>query len=176
MSSELLLFYLETETHASFINPVLAKAINLAIFLTFLYFILRKPMAQFFRDRAEGIRAQLKRAEREKQEALAKLKEVEERLSKLDSEVARIRTEAEREAEAEYQRVIAGANEDAEKLRQLARREIEAAAKTARLELKAFVAEKTVELAESIIKREIRDEDDNRLITDYVKELEEVGR
>jgi len=48
--------------------------------------------------------------------------------------------------------------------------------KAARAELRAFVAENAVHMAEGIIRREIRPEDSSRLISEYVNELTEVQR
>ena len=62
------------------------------------------------------------------------------------------------------------------KLREQARREIESAAKAARAELRQFAAEQSVRLAEEMIRREIRPEDDARLVKEYVEELGGVRR
>ncbi|HWP43236.1 MAG TPA: hypothetical protein VNO14_08390, partial [Blastocatellia bacterium] len=97
-------------------------------------------------------------------------------LARLDQEVAEIRAEAEREAQREAERIRQAAAADAEKIRQMAQREIEGALKAARSELHAFVAEHSVEMAETIIWREIRPEDDKRMLTEYLDNLREVNR
>lgn len=160
------------EASASFLSPTLAKAINLLIYVGILVFLLRKPMAAFFQNRNAEIEQQLKKAEREKEEALAKLKQVEERLNKLDAEIEEIKAQAAREAEAEYARIIAGAQDDATKLRELAQRELQSLTKAARQELKAYAAEEAVNLAEQVIRRELNQTDANRIIADYIDELE----
>ena len=48
--------------------------------------------------------------------------------------------------------------------------------KAARAELRAYTAEQSVRLAEDIIRREMRPEDDARLVKEYVEELGGVGR
>ena len=65
---------------------------------------------------------------------------------------------------------------DAEKVRQTAQREIEGAMKAARTELRAFVAEQSVGLAETIIRREIRPDDNTRMLNKYIDELHEVSK
>lgn len=157
-------------------TSTLAKILNLTVFVVVLYFILRKPLAEAFRARREGIRQQLMRAQEERNAALAKLEEVEGRLSRLDAEVEAIRAQAQKEAAEERARIERATEEDMRKLREQAQREIESAAKAARAELRAYAAEQSVRMAEELIRREIKPEDDARLISGYVEELGGIRR
>ncbi len=156
--------------------PVFAKVVNLLLFAGVMYFILRRPLGEAFRGRQEGIRRELMRAEEERSAAVAKLQEVEGRLERLDSEVEAIREQARREAAEERARIERAAEEEVRKIREQARREIESASKAARAELHAYAAEQSVRLAEEMIRRDIRPEDDGRLLGEYVEELGGVGR
>ena len=156
--------------------PVFAKVINLLLFVGVMYFILRRPLGEAFRARQEGIRRELMRAEEERSAAVAKLEEVEGRLSRLDSEVEAIREQARREAAEERVRIERAAEEEIRKIREQARREIESASKAARAELRAYAAEQSVRMAEEMIRGEIRPEDDAHLVREYVEELGGVGR
>ncbi len=62
------------------------------------------------------------------------------------------------------------------KLREQARREIESAAKAARAGLREYAAEQSVRLAEEMIRRDMRPEDDERLVRGYVDELGGIKR
>ncbi|MCS6884294.1 MAG: hypothetical protein RMM17_08585 [Acidobacteriota bacterium] len=154
----------------------LPKAINLAIFLAFMIFILRKPMADFFNSRRASIKDELRRALEEKEAAEAKLRLVEDKLLFLNEEIERMRAEAEREAAAEYERLIKQAEEEAERIRLAARREIESAVKLAKQQLREFAAEKSIELASAILTKELRPRDDDRLLDEFAKELEGVQK
>jgi ATP synthase F0 subunit b len=156
--------------------PVIAKVFNLLLFAGAMYFILRRPLAEAFKARQEGIRRDLMRAEEERRAAVAKLQEVEVRLSRLDSEIEAIREQAQREAAEERARIERAAEEEVRKIREQARREIESASKAARAELRTYAAEQSVRLAEEMIRREIRPEDDAHLVREYVGELGGVGR
>jgi F-type H+-transporting ATPase subunit b len=156
--------------------PIIAKVFNLLLFAGAMYFVLRRPLAEAFRARQEGIRRDLMRAEEERREAVAKLEEVEGRLARLDSEVKAIREHAQREAAEERERIERAAEEEVRKIREQARREIESASKAARAELRAYAAEQSVRMAEEMIRREIRPEDDAHLVREYVGELGGVGR
>ena len=159
-------------------NPDIWRVLNLLVFVIFLIYILRSKVriGQVFDNRAAAIVKELEQAKRDKQEAQARLAELEARLGKLDQEVAEIRAEAERESAREAERIRQMAAADAEKLRQTAQREIEGAMKGARGELRAFVAEQSVALAEGIIRREIRPEDNTRMVNRFIDDLSEVSK
>ncbi|HLM54618.1 MAG TPA: ATP synthase F0 subunit B, partial [Pyrinomonadaceae bacterium] len=102
--------------------------------------------------------------------------EVEERLARLNGEVEQIRAQAQREAAEEGQRIERATEEEIRKLREQARREIENASKAARAGLRAYAAEQSVRMAEEIIRRDMRPEDDERLVRGYVEELGGIRR
>lgn len=156
--------------------PTAAKVVNLLLFVGVMYYFLRRPIKEAFRARQESIRAELMRAEEERDAAVAKLKEVEGRIARLDEEVEAIRANAQREAAEERARVERATEDEMRKIREQARREIESAAKAARAELRAYAAEQSVMLAEEMIRRDIRPEDEAHLVREYVEELGGVRR
>jgi F-type H+-transporting ATPase subunit b len=144
--------------------PIISKAVNVTIFFGILYLLLRKPLSRFFHERLALARADLERAAREKDEAEKKMRELELRLNHLDSELTEIRLLSEREALTERERIEKETERSIEKLRIMAKREIEAAKQVAIFELREFAATKSVEMAEAVIRQEITPEDDRRLI------------
>lgn len=141
---------------------------NLVLVVAVLVGVARKPLASFFASRSKAIRDQLEEAQRARQEAEAKLAEINLRMSRLDDELKEIRAAAEREAQEEHRRLIAAAERDAERIVDGARREINAMTRAAQLELKAHVAELSVQLAKEKIRDEITDDDRNRLFARFV--------
>jgi len=148
-----------------------AKLVNLAIFLTILYLLLRKPAREFFRQRLASVRETLDRAAREKQEATTKMAELDSRLNHLDAELQGIKAQSDREAAAERSRVDAEARRDIEKIREMAGREIEAAKQVAMADLREFAATKAVDLAEQMIRREMTPADDANLLARVGQEM-----
>jgi ATP synthase F0 subunit b len=155
-------------------NPLIPKTFNLLLFLAVMIYILRRPFSQAMQDRRDAIQNELKRAKAEKAAAEEKLREIEARLNRLNEEVNEIRLTAEREAKAEFERLVKQAEEEAERLKVTAQREIEGAAKAAQMQLREYAAAKSVELAETIIRREMKPDDNARLIGNFAKELERV--
>ena len=149
------------------------RIVNLVIFIAFLVYILVKKIkiGEVFDRRADGIRKQLEQARREKEEAERRLAEVETRLARLDEEVSQIKAQNEAESAREHDRIMKGAATDADKIGQTAQRELEGAMKAAKSELRAFVAEQSVQLAEAMIRADLRADDAGRLLDKYIDEL-----
>lgn len=156
--------------------PTIAKLVNLLLFIGLMFYFLRRPISEAFRGRQESIRNELMRAEEERAAAESRLEEVEGRLARLDAEVEVIRANAQREAAEERARVERATEAEIRKIREQARREIESAGKAARTELRMFTAEQSVKLAEEMIRRDIRPEDDAHLAREYVEELGGIRR
>jgi len=149
------------------------KFFNLAIFVLALVYILTRKakLGEAFKARREGIKQELARAQQERDAALAKLKEVEERLGLLDTEVATIKEQSVRQAAEERERIARSTETEITRLSEQATREIESAGKAAKKELRRYTAEQSVRLAEEIVRREMKPEDDARLIANNIEEL-----
>ncbi len=113
--------------------------INFAIFLALAIYFFRKPLANMAAKRRQNYLSAVKVANEAKELAVAKLAEIDARLSGLDREVAAIIDTANQEAERESARIIDAANRLAANLREEASRIAEAEIVRARQELKMTV-------------------------------------
>lgn len=155
------------------------KFVNLAVFIAGMLYLHRRfgsKVSKALSERGEGIKRELQRAREEKEQALAKLAEVEAKIKRMDSEVSSIREQAKLEAEAERERIKVATEAEMTKLKKQAQREIDSAAKAAVQELREFAAQQSVALAEESIKRDLRTEDDKRIIGLNVEQLGRSGR
>ena len=172
-----ILIVLADGTGSQFLTlETVAKLLNLLLFVGLMIYVLRRPLKEKLQERRDGIRRDLMRAQEERSAALAKLEEVEARLAKLGAEVEAVRVKAQREAAEERARIEQQTEEDARKLREQTRREIESASKAARSSLREYAAEQSVRLAEDMLRREMRPEDDARIVSEYVEELGGIRR
>lgn len=151
------------------------KVLNLFLFVAVLVYLLRRPMTDAFRGRRDSIRRELIRAQQERDAAMLKLEEVESKLERLDVEILAVKDRAVREAAAERERLARATDADVKKLTEQARREIDSAGKAARQELQTYAAEQTVGIAQAIIEKEVRAEDDARLIRASLSKVERGG-
>jgi F-type H+-transporting ATPase subunit b len=148
------------------------KFVNLALFIGLMIYVLMKAdIRGAFRARGETIKAELEKARTERDAALAKLKEVEARLAGMTDQISSIGQRSKTEVEQERRRIAQSTQEEIAKLTVQAQREIENAGKVAKNELKNFAAEQSILMAEELIKRDMRPEDDARLMMHSVEEM-----
>jgi F0F1-type ATP synthase membrane subunit b/b' len=105
------------------------------------------------------------------QSATTRLSVVEQKLQKMDEEIASLRTAAMQEAAAERTRIDEMAKADAAKIAHNAEIEINAAAKMARLDLKKYASELAVELAEKRIQQGMSAESDRVIFRSFLDDL-----
>src|SRR5215213_10475596 len=144
------------------------KFLNLAIFTTAAIFVLRRPINQALLARRESIQQELVTAQTEHEQALAQVAEADAMLSRLDGDVRSVHEQSRKEAESERQRLAASTTRELEKLTQQAEREVETADKLARKELRQYLATRSVELARESVRNQMRPEDDTHLIKESI--------
>lgn len=147
------------------------KFVNLAIFLVLGIYVLRHKINERLLARRDSIQQELIAAKTEREQALAKVAEADNLLSRLHEDVITVHEQARLEAEQERQRLAAGTEREVEKLKQQAQREIERADKIARKELRRYLAHRSIELARESLRHRMRPEDDTLLIEESIGEL-----
>lgn len=147
------------------------KFINLAIFIAGLVYVLKKPVGDAFKAKREEIRAELIRAEEEKQAALAKLTSAEAKLAQLETEKEIVLAKAKAEADAEKKRLAEQTRADAERLKLQAEAELTRLANQTRSELRRFSAEESIRLAEEKLRNQIDDAKDVKLVKASIAEI-----
>ena len=150
----------------------LFKWINFAIVAGALIWVFAKILPPKFRANAEKISSAITKATAAKAEADRQLKDAEQRLGRLEDEVRALRAEAEKEGAAEAERIRALAKSDVEKVGVAAKAEIEAAERAARIELKALAAKLAVDGAESLVAKQLTPQTQDALIAGFVKSLQ----
>jgi F-type H+-transporting ATPase subunit b len=148
------------------------KWLNFSILFGGLGWYLRKPLGEFLRARVKGIEEGLANAREAKQDALSKTAEIQSRLARLDEEIREIRAQAGRDSAEERARLLESARLEAQKILDLASREIEGLKKSARLELKTYVAELAVKLAEERLRTSVGADEDRKIIQKFIDSLD----
>ncbi len=159
------------ETYLNYPGFEAWKFINLAIFVALLVYLLRKPLSNAFKARREIIRAELVKAQQERDAAMSKLNETEARLARLDSEVADVRKNSQHEAEAEESRIAAQTEAEITKIREQAKRELASSTQAAKQELRKYSAEESIRLAEEMIRKNLQNADSERLVSASINGL-----
>ncbi|MBU1162688.1 MAG: F0F1 ATP synthase subunit B [Proteobacteria bacterium] len=147
------------------------RVMNFAVLVGALFFLLRKPVAQFFSSRIKGIEDQLNELETKKKDAEQTLEKYKEKLAKLDQEGKKIVDDYIRQGNEAKERILKEAESAADKLKEQARRNIDYEINQAKLRLKEEVLEKAMVKAEEMIKNELTIEDHGRLVDEYLEKV-----
>jgi len=97
---------------------------------------------------------------------------VEEKLQRLEAEIAVFKASALREMESERQRMQQAGAEEAARILESARAQTEIAVRGGKLELQNYAAQKAVTLAEDLIRARLDDAGRRRLVTQFAASLE----
>ena len=147
------------------------KVLNFAILAIFLFFVAKKPVKEFFTSRIKGIENELADLEQKKEEAEKKIAKFEAKLKDLDAESKKIVDAYIKQGEEAKKRILVQAEEEAGKLEDMAKRNIDLEFKTAKAELKKEIVEKAIAEAEKLIQSSISADDQARLVDEYLEKV-----
>lgn len=147
------------------------KVINFLVLVGALFYIAKKPVAQFFSSRVKGIQEQLADLEQKKADAQKVLADYESKIADLSKESERIIEDYVRQGEEAKKRILAEAEAQAIKLEESAKRNIEQEFKSAKSKLQQDIAEKALAQAELLVKESISSEDQDRLVDEYLDKV-----
>ena len=148
------------------------KVVNFVLLVLACFFIAKKPVAQFFSSRTKGIEEELTDLEQKKADAEKKLAEYEARFRNLEQESEKIVEDYIKQGEDAKKRILEEAEAQAEKLEDMAKRNIEQEFKAAKATLQQDVVDRAMEQAQALIKKSITTQDQNRLVDEYLKKVE----
>jgi F0F1-type ATP synthase membrane subunit b/b' len=145
--------------------------LNFAIVVALLVYGFGKAVP-YFRRHAQEISEKIAEGTRAREAAEADRRAAQAKLAGIDTEVAALRADAKRGAQAEGERLRAQARAEAEAIERSAQMEIAAAERAARMELKALAARIAVERAEAVLRSELTPRTEAALFGNFVAELE----
>ncbi len=134
-----------------------------------------KPILTGLQRREQFIRESLESAKRDREAAEARLREFEERMRAAREQAAAIVEEGRRDAEVVRKQIEEEARQSGDALIERAKREIGVARDTALRDLYDASADLAMNMAGSVLKRQLNDEDHGRLVSDALAELQTKG-
>ena len=153
------------------LKDLLWRTLNFAVLLVVLIKVLSKPIANGLRARQQSIREQFTDLEERKAEADTAYKTYEEKLAAIDLEVSDIIKSAIEQGEAEKDRIIEEANRAAADIKRQAEMAIQHELAEAKLKLREQVANQAVVMAEELIRKNLEEADQVKLIEDYLSKV-----
>jgi F-type H+-transporting ATPase subunit b len=149
--------------------------INSGILILLIATFLVRKVPALYRKRRETIQAALVDARSATEQANERLSAVEERLSRLDTEIEAIRQQAERDVLQDEARIKQALEDERRRIVESAQHEIDSAGVAAQRRLKQFAAELAIERATRDL--HLTPETDRLLVSDFGKNLNaDLGR
>ncbi len=147
------------------------RVMNFAVLVIALVFVLRKPLSRALSSRIKVIKDQLADLAARKDEAEKKLAEYNEKLAQLEKEAEKIVEDYIKQGHEAKARILQEAESSVEKLKTQARRNIDHEFEQAKLKLQDEIFETSLAKAEEIIKSKISDEDQDKIVDEYLKKV-----
>jgi F-type H+-transporting ATPase subunit b len=158
------LFHLSPETAS-----MIFWALNAVLLLVFVGYFLVKALPKAFRSRRELLNRQIVEARTATEQANERLRVVEERLSRLGSEIEAVRAQAERDSANDEVRIKQAMEEEKQKIIASAEQEIAAAGAAAERQLRRFATGLAIDRATARLN--LTEGDDRALIQEFASSL-----
>ena len=163
------------EKTKSGLSPTLESILlwaNFAVLMGGLGYLTRKYGSPFLAARSQKISQDIVEAAHVRKDAEERSAEVDRRLASLESDLAALRTESQKELKVQRRQATARGAAEMAKIQEHAEQEIAAAGKLARLDLKRFSAELAVAMAGQKIEARMTPDTQEALVRGFVKNLD----
>jgi len=147
------------------------KALNAAIIIGFLFWMLAAKIKSFFAGRRQEIKESLENATSQKAEAEKQYREYAEKIDKASSEIDGIFEMIKAQGVAEKQKIIEDAQKVAAKMKEDAQARIEQELSKASAQLRGEAVALSVQMAEEILKRNITAQDHEVMVKEYMDKV-----
>jgi F-type H+-transporting ATPase subunit b len=152
-------------------NLQMWKWANFLVLVGGLGYLIGKMVPPFFAARSQAIIKDMTESGKIRQDAEARAADVERRLAGLEAEIAALRAGSQKESQAETGRLAAHTAAEIAKIQAQSERDIAAAGKAARTELKRYAAGLAVDLAERKIRARMTAATEDGLVRVFVRDL-----
>jgi len=149
-------------------SMLLWRVVNTVALLALLVYFLKKPLVNFFKERKAKIENDLAEAVEQRQRAEELIREYQSKLAGMEQELQKMRGELQKAAEGESLKVISNAEKMASAIIESAKIAAEQEVRKAKIALKDEAVTLAVEMAESLIREKISDDDRKKIVEDYL--------
>ena len=160
------------EHHGLDTRTLTFQLINFGLLLLILGFFGGRAINKALAGRHDQMKKDLEEAGAARAAAEARLAVQEKRLGNLEKEVVNLRASIKEEALQEEKRLLAGAEEKARRIQDETKFLMDQQVKEAELRFREEVAGTAVRIAEEIVRRSVRPDDESRLTQSFISDLE----
>lgn len=156
------------------LKDFLYRCFNFAVTFGLLAYFVSKPIRNGLAGRREGIERALAEAKVAQEQAEAKFAEYDDKLTKAAAEIDDIYAAIKREGEVEREKILANAREMALKIEDEAKKSAALEIANARTQLQRDASAMAIRLAEELLKKNFTNQDQNRLVDEYMQKVGEL--
>lgn len=165
------LFAAESEGGGSPLMDFIWKVVNVVVLGAIIYKFAKKPLRIVLSNSAESAKKLIKDAREAEENLTAELNEMRSKIAGLEKEAEQMVNNAKKDAQIEKERVIEEGRNEIERMKRQASFTLEQERRKAEADLRYWVAEESVKLAEKDLKQEMNQNQQNKLANKYMDEL-----
>ena len=156
------------------LKDFLYRLLNFTVAFGLLGFFIAKPLRKGMAGRRQEIENALAQAQAAREEAEAKFREYDAKLSRAAEEIEGIYLGIRQEGELEREKILANARAAAEKITSEAERTAAMEVEKARTHLRQEAAELAIRMANDILRKTVSGADHERLVNEYLQTVGEL--
>ena len=158
------------------LRDLLYRFINFALLVIILFVAIRKSgLKDSLAGRIDEIKQKLEDLRKEKEEAESRYRDIEKKLRDFEAKKKEIIAQFHNEGQAEKERIIAEANERAKQIVEQTELTIQQEMQSAKDRLRRDVMELAATQAQEIIAKEMTDEDQDRLVSEFIERVGKIN-
>lgn len=157
------------------LKDFLYRILNFGILVAILAFFITRPLKKALAERRETLARDMENAQKARDAAEAKFAEYDRKLKDATAEIEQLQAEIRREGELERDKILANAQEMAAKIAKDAEGLAAQEVAKARRQLRQEAASLAISLAREMLKKNFTDEDQKRLVDEYMQKMQKVG-
>jgi F-type H+-transporting ATPase subunit b len=166
----------EGKDRSADLRDLLYRFINFALLVIILFVAIRKSgLTGSLAGRIDEIKQRLEDLRKEKEEAESRYQDIEKKLRDFEAKKKEIIEQFQNEGQAEKERIIAEANERAKQIVDQAELTIQQEMQSAKDRLRRDVMELAATQAQEIISKEMTDEDQDRLVSEFIERVGKIN-
>ncbi|MDQ7783225.1 MAG: ATP synthase F0 subunit B [Desulfomonilaceae bacterium] len=144
------------------------RVVNTIALIALLMYFLKKPLVNFFYERTAQIRKDLEDAREQREKAEALIADYKVKIAGMEEELGKMRAELKKSAESDSEKVRINAERMAAAIVESARITADQEVRKAKAALKTEAVGLAMEMAETLIREKISEDDRERIIEDYL--------
>ena len=147
------------------------KVLNVVVLGAIIYKFAKKPVGNALSSSAESAKKLIKEARDAEENLAAELNEMRDKIAGLEKDADQMVKNAKKDAQIEKERIIEEGKHEIERMKRQASFALEQERRKAEAELRHWIAEESVALAEKEMKQEMNQNQQNKLVNKYMDEL-----